>query len=346
MTGTVAKPLFLQAFEGTNARVPVWFMRQAGRYLPQYRVLREKYSLEAMFTTPELAAEVTCQPVGILNVDAAILFADILTLPAAMGASVRFDNRQGPVIETITEKKDPADVLHDFEHIPHIEETIRLVCQRLPAGIPLIGFAGGPFTVLTYLIEGGSSVNFAQTFRFLEEHRACSEKLMETLTHNTVRYLNLQKKAGVAAFQLFDSWAGILRPADFARWVLPYVRRIFREVELPSIYFTRNCAHLLALMDQSEADFLSVDHTVVLGHHTIIEKTKKGIQGNLFNGLLYADDVIIEREVRDVLIGGVKHGRYIFNLSHGVFPDVDPDTLKFIVEQVHAFDQKEVRSKK
>ncbi len=329
--------LFLQAFKGVNTQVPVWFMRQAGRYLSQYRALREKYSIEAMFATPELAAEVTCQPIEILGVDAAILFADILTLPAAMGASVRFDSHQGPVIGRIGEKEDPAKALHDFEHVSHIEETIRLVRQRLPAGVPLIGFAGGPFTVLTYLLEGGSSVGFARTFRFLEENRACSGNLMEALTRNTVRYLNLQKKAGAAAFQLFDSWAGILRPADFARWVLPYVQRIFREVDLPSIYFTRNCAHLLALMDQCEADFLSVDHTVVLGHHTVLEKTKKGVQGNLFNGLLYADDATLVREVRDVLVGGVNHGRYIFNLSHGVFPDVNPDKLKLIIEQVHSF---------
>ena len=333
--------LFLQAFKGTNTQVPVWFMRQAGRYLPEYQALKKKYFLQKMFDTPELAAQITCLPVDILEVDAAILFADILTLPKLMGFDVRFDDRQGPVIGgTIATDVHHRDDIHAADDFSALTKTIHLVNAQLNGRVPLIGFAGSPFTVLTYLIEGGSSVNFTRTFRFINEHPAHFRAWMELLTLNTIRYLNAQKEAGAAAFQLFDSWAGILRPTDFARWVLPFARRIFEEVDLPSIYFVRNCAHLLALMDQSGADFLSVDHTVVLGHHTIIEKTKKGVQGNLFNGLLYADNATLEREVRDVLVGGTKHGLYIFNLSHGVFPDVDPDKLKFIVEQVHAFERK------
>ena len=337
----VNNSLFLQAFKGTNRQVPVWFMRQAGRYLPEYQALKKKHSLQKMFDTPELAAQITCLPVDILGVDAAILFADILTLPKLMGFDIRFDDRQGPVIGgTIATALHHREDIRDADDFSGLARTIHLVNEHLASRVPLIGFAGSPFTVLTYLIEGGSTVSFTRTFRFISEHPVHFQAWMELLTLNTIRYLNAQKKAGAAAFQLFDSWAGILRPADFARWVLPFVRQIFEEVDLPSIYFVRNCAHLLALMDQSGADFLSVDHTVVLGHHTIIEKTKKGIQGNLFNGLLYADDATLVKEVRDVLVGGVKHGRYIFNLSHGVFPDVDPDKLKLIVEQVHAFDKK------
>lgn len=333
--------LFLQAFKGVNPQIPVWFMRQAGRYLPEYQAIKKKHSLQKMFDTPELAAEITCLPVGILGIDAAILFADILTLPARMGFDIRFDDRHGPVIGgTIAGGLHHREDIHDAEDFSGLVKTIRLVNERLNARVPLIGFAGSPFTVLTYLLEGRSSVNFSRTFRFINEHPVHFQAWMELLTQNTVRYLTAQKEAGIKAFQLFDSWAGILRPSDFARWVLPFARRIFEEVDLPSIYFARNCAHLLALMDQSEADFLSVDHTVVLGHHTVIEKTKKGVQGNLFNGLLYADEATLEREVRDVLVGGCKHDRYIFNLSHGVFPDVDPDKLKFIVEQVHAFEKK------
>jgi len=315
-------------------------MRQAGRYLPEYQALKKKHSLQKMFDTPELAAQITCLPVEILDVDAAILFADILTLPAQMGFDIRFDDRHGPVIGgAIASGLHHRDDIHDADDFFGPARTIRLVNERLDGLVPLIGFAGSPFTVLTYLVEGGSSVNFARTFRFINDHPVHFRAWMELLTQNTIRYLNAQKEAGAAAFQLFDSWAGILRPADFARWVLPFVRRIFEEVDLPSIYFARNCAHLLALMDQCEADFLSVDHTVVLGHHSIIGKTKKGVQGNLFNGLLYADDATLEKEVRDVLVGGVKHGRYIFNLSHGVLPDVEVDKLKRIVEQVHNFEK-------
>ena len=336
----MSNSIFLQSFQGTNKQIPVWFMRQAGRYLPEYQALKKKHSLQKMFDTPELAAEITCLPVGILGVDAAILFADILTLPAQMGFNIRFDDRHGPVIEdTIATDLHHRDDIHDADDFSGLTKTIRLVNERLNGRVPLIGFAGSPFTVLTYLVEGGSAVNFTRAFRFINEHPVHFQAWMALLTQNTVRYLTAQKEAGIKAFQLFDSWAGILRPADFARWVLPFARRIFAEVDLPSIYFVRNCAHLLALMDQSEADFLSVDHTVVLGHHSIIEKTKKGVQGNLFNGLLYADDATLAREVHDVLVGGVKHGRYIFNLSRGVFPDVNPDKLKFIVEQVHAFEK-------
>jgi len=331
------KPLLMQAFEGTNAQVPVWFMRQAGRYLPQYRAIKEKHSIEEMFKTPELAAEVTCQPVDILGVDAAILFADILTLPAQMGFDIFFDNKKGPQIKnTITR---PADVesVHDLNDLSYVSQTIKLINDRLSEAVPLIGFAGGPFTVLTYLVEGGSSVNFTKTHHFIQHHPESFHRLMDILTENTIKYLNLQKEAGISVFQLFDSWAGILRAADFAHLVLPYAQRIFEQVDLPSIYFVRNSSHLLPLMDRSSADFLSVDHTVVLGHHTTVERTKKGIQGNLFNGLLYSGDATLEREINDVLIGAQKHDRFIFNLSHGVFPDVEVDKLKFIVEKVHAF---------
>lgn len=333
---SAAASLFLQAFGGTNKQVPVWFMRQAGRYLPEYRKVKEQHSLNEMFRSPRLAAEITCQPVGILGVDAAILFADILTLPSAMGFDISFDN-QGPKIKNRIEGPDDIKSVHDLDDLGFVGETVRLVNERLPARVPLIGFAGSPFTVLTYLIEGGSSTNFKRTLSFMERQAGAFHALMDVFTKNTIQYLNLQKAAGIKAFQLFDSWAGILPAADFARYVLPHVKAIFQGVDLPSIYFVRHCNHLLPLMDRSEADFLSVDHTVVLGHHTIVEKTKKGIQGNLFNGYLYADYPRLEKEVNDVLVGGRKHSRYIFNLSHGVFPDVEVDKLRFVVEKVHAF---------
>jgi uroporphyrinogen decarboxylase len=328
----MSKPLLLQAFDGTNTQVPVWFMRQAGRYLPEYRALKEKYSLEEMFHNPELAATITCQPMERFNLDAAILFADILTLPTEMGFLISFDDKKGPQIGSTDAKR-----IHDIEDVEHIRTAIQLTKNRLPKHIPLIGFAGSPFTVLTYLIEGGSSINFTKVFKFMAEEPKQFHELMERLTKNTVTYLNLQKKAGIDVFQLFDSWGGILRPADYAHFVLPYVKRIFKEVDLPSIYYLKNCSHLLSLMDQTDADFLSVCHTVVLGHHVTIEKTKKGIQGNLFNGLLYADHQTLKKEIHDVLIGAQKHERFIFNLSHGIFPDVNPEIIQFIIDEVHAF---------
>jgi uroporphyrinogen decarboxylase len=257
-----------------------------------------------------------------------------------MGFDIFFDDKKGPQIANHIVRPSDVESVHDFKDLSHVSKTIQLIIDRLSKDVPLIGFAGGPFTVLTYLIEGGSSVNCAKTHCFIQHHQECFHRLMDLLTGNTIRYLNLQKDAGISVFQLFDSWAGILRAADFARLVLPYARKIFEQVDLPSIYFVRNSNHLLPLMDRSSADFLSVDHTVVLGHHTTIERTKKGIQGNLFNGLLYADQSTLQREINDVLVGARKHDRFIFNLSHGVFQDTEVDKLKFIVEKVHAFEWK------
>ena len=324
---------FLKAFEGKNTRVPVWFMRQAGRYLPAYQQLKKQYSLSELFGNPEIAADITVMPVEELNVDAAILFADILTLPQAMGIGFYFDDKKGPVLDI----EGLPDKIRDFNDIPHISETIKLINQRLPPDVPLIGFAGSPFTVLTYLVEGGSSVSHKKTLQLMMEDPGSFHALMEILTHNTIRYYALQKKAGIKAFQLFDTWAGILRAADYAQNVLPYVQRIMEIVDIPSIYFARNSHYLLPLMDQTEADFLSVDHTVVIGKETTLPVTQKGIQGNFYNALLYADEATMNKAVDDILAGGKEQGKFIFNLSHGVFPDVKVSRLKSIVERVHAF---------
>ncbi len=324
---------FLQAFEGTNERVPVWFMRQAGRYLPQYQAIKSKHSLEEMFKTPELAAEITCMPVDILNVDAAILFADILTLPAQMGFDIHFDSLKGPIINHNFD----IQRIHDFDNLDYICRIIELVSARLSKHIPLIGFAGSPFTVLTYLIEGGSSVNFSKTYHFMYNQTEIFTRLMDILTKNTIQYLNLQKKSGIKAFQLFDTWAGILRATDYAHYVLPFVKKIFEQVDIPSIYYVKNCGHLLSLMDQTEAQFLSVCHTVLLGHSSIVQKTKKGIQGNLFNGLLLGEDDTIIKETNDVLVGARRCQKFIFNLSHGILPNTDVNKVKLVVDQVHSF---------
>lgn len=329
--------IFLQSFSGTNKTIPVWFMRQAGRFLPEYRAIKEKYALGEMFRNPEVAAKITCLPIDILGVDAAILFADILTLPAAMGLDIEFLNNGGPSIKNPISREIDLKKIHDFENLEYIAETIKLVNQKLPKNIPLVGFAGSPFTVLCYLVEGGQSANFNKIFRLSADCPLLAHKLLKILTKNTVDYVNLQKKAGIKAFQLFDTWAGVLRPSDYAHFVLPYAKEIFAKVDLPSIYYVKNCAHLLGLLDQCGADFLSVDHTVVLGHNSVLAKTKKGIQGNLFNGLLYADFKTLKTEVNDVLLGAQHYKRYIFNLSHGILPDTDVEKAKFIVEQVHNF---------
>jgi uroporphyrinogen decarboxylase len=324
---------FLQAFEGKNKRVPVWFMRQAGRYLPEYQAIRRTHDLNDMFRNPTIAAEVTCQPIDIIGVDAAILFADILTLPALMGFDITFDPKRGPIIQTFTS----LDKIHDIDDIEHVGKTIHLVNKQLDPSIPLIGFAGSPFTVLTYLIEGGSTTSFHKTYQFIEEQEDTYHALMESLTRNTIKYLEMQKQAGIKAFQLFDSWVGVLSEEDYDRLVLPYVQQIFNRIDLPSIYFPKSSAHLLNSISDINVDFISVCHHInIKDNHTLLQ-SKKGIQGNLFNGLLYADDEKLVEETLRVLNNARCYDKYIFNLSHGVFLDVNPDKLKLIVKTVHDF---------
>ncbi len=328
--------LFLQAFHGKNKRVPVWFMRQAGRYLPEYQAIRQKYSLAEMFHNPQIAAEITCLPVAYLNVDAAILFADILTLPSQMGFDIQFNGTQGPFIANPIVKSADVERIYDFKDLSHIEKIIKLVNQRLPQDVPLIGFAGSPFTVLCYLIEGGSAVNFIKTLQFAYAQPQAFHQLMKKLTRNTIQYLQLQKNAGIKVFQIFDTWGGILRREDFQAWNLPYLQQIFDAVDLPSMYYLKNSAHVLDMMEKSRADVLSVCHTVDLNDPRL-QKTHKGIQGNLYNALLYADYEILKNEILKVLKSAQHYKKYIFNLSHGIFPNVDVEKLKFTVEVVHGF---------
>ena len=316
----------LLAFQGKNKRVPVWFMRQAGRYLPQYQSLKANRPLSELFRNPEIAGGITLQPLEILGVDAAILFADILTMPSGMGFHIDFVNNKGPVISNPI--YGPADLkrLGKFSGLEYVSRTIQLINSVLPSSIPLIGFAGSPYTVATYLCSKHN--------RMMYETPQAFHQLMDLLTDNTIAYLKQQKEAGIKVFQLFDTWAGSLRHEDYEAFVLPYVQKIFKAIKLPSIYYLKNCAHLMDLMEKSGAEILSVCETVNIKDI----KTKKGIQGNLLNSLLYADDKTIIEETRSILKAAkAKHRKYIFNLSHGVMPDVDPMKLKLIVEEVHKF---------
>jgi len=316
----------LLAFQGKNKRVPVWFMRQAGRYLPQYQSLKANRTLNELFRDPEIAGAITLQPLEILGVDAAILFADILTMPSGMGFKIDFINGKGPVVNNPIYHAGDLKRLGKFSGLEHVTRTIQLINAVLPPSIPLIGFAGSPYTVATYLCSKHS--------RMMYESPKTFHQLMDLLTDNTIIYLKQQKEAGIKLFQLFDTWAGSLRYEDYEIFILPYVQKIFKTINLPSIYYLKNCAHLMDLMEKSGAEMLSVCETVNIND----VKTKKGIQGNLLNSLLYADDKTIIEETRVILKAArAKHPKYIFNLSHGVMPDVNPLKLKLIVDEVHAF---------
>jgi len=325
--------ILLQAFKGTNKRVPVWFMRQAGRFLPEYQKIRQHHSLDEMFRDPAIVAEVTCQPVSILGVDAAILFADILTLPMQLGFDITFDPGKGPVIKNPFRLASDLKRLHHLDDVSHLRKAIPAINKVLPAEIPLIGFAGSPFTVLCYLVEGGSSKEFARVRWLIKEDPKTFHQLMKFLTTNTVKYLQLQKKAGIKVFQLFDSWGGILNEQEYKALVLPYVQTIFEKVDLPSIYFLKNCRHLVSSMKRAKSDFLSVCETVDLAEL----KTEKGVQGNLLVDHLRASDTVLKKEVLKVLNEAKKFKKYIFNLNHGIQPDVQVAKVQLVVQIAHDF---------
>lgn len=334
-----SQTLLLQAFKGQANRVPLWFMRQAGRSLPDYRALKERHSFWEMVLDPELCCEVTVMPVEQLGVDAAIFFSDILTLPYNMGFQIDFEKGVGPQIAN------PLTALADLDKLTPLADTsftaraIEKINATLPAEIPLIGFAGSPFTVLTYLIEGGSSKSFSKVMGMMYARPEEFHAIMQRMTDATIDYLNMKKEAGVAAFQLFDTWGGILRPKDFRAFVLPYVQQIFDAVELPSIYYLKNCAHLIDEMVAAGSDMLSLGETVDIATNQTLIKSGKGVQGNLYSGLLYADKKTVAREVNQLLSAAKEHyPSYIFNLSHGINPDVNPDMVRFIVDEVKAFE--------
>ncbi len=316
----------LLAFEGKNKKVPVWFMRQAGRFLPQYQALKATTPLRELFRNPEIAGAITLQPVEIIGVDAAILFADIMTMPSGMGFDIDFIDGKGPV--TANPIRSGADLkrLGKYSGLEHVSRTIQLVNSVLPPSIPLIGFAGSPYTVFSYLCPKHSRMMFEDPKSF--------HAFMSLLTDNTILYLNQQKKAGIKVFQLFDTWAGSLRREEYQAFVLPYVQKIFKSVKLPSIYYLKNCAHLFDLMEKSGAQMLSVCETVDIAKL----KTSKGVQGNLLNTMLHAPEKVFLAETTRLLKAAKKnHRKYIFNLNHGVLPDTDPMKVKAVVEAVRNF---------
>jgi len=315
-------------------------MRQAGRSLPEYRALREKHSILEMCSTPELAAQATMQPVERLGVDAAILFSDIVVPLRAMGIALDIKAGVGPVID------DPVRSVADVDRITPLEpelgvgyvlDAIRILVRELD--VPLIGFGGAPFTLASYLIEGGPSKDFARTKALMLGEPETWNKLMDRLSESILAYLRAQIDAGARAIQLFDSWAGALAPAEYLTYVAPAVERIFAGLEghaVPRIHFGVGTGELLHLMGAVGADVVGVDWRVPLSKAR--ERIGKGfaVQGNLDPAICLAPWPIVEEHALEVLRqgGGLGH---IFNLGHGVLPATDPDILARLVDLVHSF---------
>lgn len=330
---------FLKACRGEKTDyTPIWMMRQAGRYLPEYQKVRGNVTFLELCKSPDLCVEVTLQPIDILGMDAAILFSDILILMEAMGAPLQFHEGRGPIFpETIRNQAalDKLIVPDADEATGFVMETIRLLRRELK--VPLIGFAGAPFTCATYLIEGGSSKVFWETKKMMFTHPVLFHKMMDKITKSTILYLQAQARAGAQALQLFDSWAGILAPCDFTDFALPYVQQIIaalKAYEIPLIYFANNGATLLDLSVSSGADVIGLDWRINISD-AIKKVGKKAVQGNIDPfALLLPEDQLRQRIGR--LLEGAKdaHG-HIFNLGHGIHQFTPPAQAKIAVDAVH-----------
>ena len=321
-------------------RTPVWFMRQAGRCLAQYRALRESHDILEITRTPELCAKVTLMPVEEFGVDAAVLYADIMLPLFGMGVPFSIDPGLGPVIHEPL--RDAAAiralrVVDPVEATPDLFEAIRLVRGELDGRTAVLGFAGAPFTVASYLIEGRPTKDFARSKALMYGEPGLWHELMATLTEVTIRYLRAQVAAGVQAVQLFDSWIGALGMREYREHVLPYVQRIFASLRgtVPTIHFGTSTAHLLEDMAGAGCDAVSVDWRLPLDS-AWARIGDRAIQGNLDPAIPLAPWDVVEREVRRVLGEAGGRAGHVFNLGHGVLADTPSDTLRRVVELVHA----------
>ncbi len=319
---------------------PVWYMRQAGRSLPEYRATRAGTAMLEACSSPDLITEITLQPVRRYGVDAAILFSDIVLPLRAAGLDIDIRPGTGPVVDTPF--RDDGDVvrLRDLEpdDIAFVRQAVRTLTGEL-GGTPLIGFAGGPFTLACYLIDGGPSKTFDKTRALMYGAPALWRSLLARLTAITVTFLQVQISAGASAVQLFDSWAGILSPEDYRRNVLPYSRQIFTAVAatgVPSIHFGVGTGELLGLLGEAGADVVGVDWRVPLDEAVHRVAPGKALQGNLDPAVLLAPWPVVEERAREVLEKGRTAESHIFNLGHGVLPDTDPDVLARLTDLVHA----------
>ena len=331
---------FVRACRGLpHDTVPVWFMRQAGRALAEYRAIRDRHSFEEVVHTPDLAAEVTLQPVRRYGVDAAILFSDIVTPVQGMGIGVRIEPGVGPVVEQPF--RTPADVdrlrpLEPDEDVPFVLETVSTLVRELE--VPLIGFAGAPFTLASYLVEGGPSKSYSRTKALMFGDEPTWHRLLDKLADVTLTSLRSQVARGASAVQLFDSWAGALHPSDYERYVLPHSHRILAglaDLGVPRIHFGVGTGELLGLMARAGADVVGVDWRVPLddGRRRIPEGV--GFQGNLEPAVCLGPWELVEARVRDVLRHAGGRPDHVFNLGHGVLPATDPAVLREVVELVH-----------
>ncbi|WP_428909379.1 uroporphyrinogen decarboxylase [Niallia sp. Krafla_26] len=333
---------FLKATRGEKTdHVPVWYMRQAGRSQPEYREIKEKYSLFEITHQPELCAYVTRLPVENYGVDAAILYKDIMTPLPAIGVDVEIKSGIGPVIDNpITSLADVEKLgeIHPEEDVPYVLETIKML-TREHLNVPLIGFTGAPFTLASYMIEGGPSKNYTKTKAFMYSEPKAWFALMDKLAEMTITYVKSQINAGAKAIQVFDSWVGALNVEDYRTFIKPTMTRILsslKEENVPLIMFGVGASHLALEWNDLPVDVVGLDWRLPIREARNLGVTKS-IQGNLDPALLVAPWEVIEEKAKAILDQGMEKDGYIFNLGHGVFPQVNPDTLKKLTAFIHEY---------
>jgi len=321
---------------------PLWFMRQAGRYMPEYRALRERHSMLDLCKTPELALEVTLQPLP-LGMDAAILFADILLPLEPMGAPFEFAKGEGPVVHTPIASRAQVDALRVIEPedgLGYVLEAVRLIKKEVAGKVPLIGFAGAPFTLASYLIEGGKSAHFVKTKRLMYSDPETWNLLMGKLAEVVRRYLLAQITAGADCLQLFDSWVGQLSRDDYSEYVLPHVKHILDGISgkgVPVIHFGTGTHALLELQAKAGGDVIGLDWRTPLAEGWDRVGHDRAVQGNLDPTVLFAPRSVVFEHAKRVLDAAAGRPGHIFNLGHGILPETPVDTVKALVDFVHAY---------
>lgn len=325
---------------------PVWLMRQAGRYMPEYMAIRNKSDFLTMCKTPELAAEVTLQPVNRLGVDAAILFADILLPLEGMGVNLEFAKNEGPVISN------PVRTMQDVENIrileaeeatPYVMDAIRLIRKELDGRVPLIGFSGAPFTVASYIIEGGGSKEYKNCKKMMWQAPEIWDALMEKISQVLLKYLKAQIKAGAQAVQMFDSWVGALSPDDYETYVVPYSRYVLdglKDEGVPVIHFANNASTMLESVVKAGGDVIGIDWRINLDTAWSRIGYDKAIQGNLDPFTLFAPPKLIEEKVKRILEMAGNRPGHIFNLGHGINKETPVENAIALVEAVHKYSKR------
>lgn len=335
--------LILRAAKGEDIeRYPVWLMRQAGRILPEYRAVRASLSgFKELVETPERAAEVTLQPVDILGVDAAIIFSDILVVPEAMGLEYQMVEKRGPWFEqTIRSSNELNKIDVDFDvedRLGYVLEAIKITNKELDGRVPLIGFAGAPWTIFCYMTEGQGSKTFSIARKLLYTQPEFSHQLLSHITDVTIRYMKAQVNSGAHLLQLFDSWAGILGPQQYQEFAIPYIKRIADALnEVPLTLFSKGAHHSYAELASLSCNTIGVDWQIDMALARKLVGAERTLQGNLDPCALYASDDQVAQSTID-LLKSFDSKRHIVNLGHGVYPDVDPEKVKIFIETVKNF---------